>query len=253
MNRSMSRGIFAPTPRLGAALLLAAAAGPASALCLQPQPVRVCTEFFHSEHVLTAKILSVRKIPNTPDPNNLEGWFYKIQLLKSYRGDKLPGNEIYTGNDETKFPMEVGKSYLLFINKDAQSREAPDACGNSAELSQATDQVAAIDAIVKAGSSSGGGDIGGRVMLPEAGSQAMSDAGAPGIAMTIKNYVGRDQTVTTDKDGKFDAHVAAGHYSVLGDSDKWDIAPYALAYMKPTDFELPDGGCADLVFLAQPK
>jgi hypothetical protein len=29
--------------------------------------------------------------------------------------------------------------------------------------------------------------------------------------------------------------------------------PYALSYMKPTDFELPDGACGDFVFLAQPK
>jgi hypothetical protein len=90
-------------------------------------------------------------------------------------------------------------------------------------------------------------------MLPVAGSQAMSDSGAPGIPLTVKNYVGRDQTVTTDKDGRFDLHVSAGHYSVVGASDTWDIVPYALAYMKPTDFELPDGGCADLVFLAEPK
>ena len=62
------------------------AAGPAQAICLQPQPVRVCTEFFHSENVVVAKILSVRKIPDTPDPNNVEGWFYKIAVDKSYRG-----------------------------------------------------------------------------------------------------------------------------------------------------------------------
>jgi hypothetical protein len=90
-------------------------------------------------------------------------------------------------------------------------------------------------------------------MLPLPGSQAMSDSGSPGVSLTVQNYVGRDQTVTTDKDGRFDIHVPAGHYSVVGESDKWDIEPYTLAYMKPTDFELPDGSCADLVFLSQPK
>jgi hypothetical protein len=29
--------------------------------------------------------------------------------------------------------------------------------------------------------------------------------------------------------------------------------PYSLSYMKPVDFDLQDGGCADLMFLAQPK
>jgi hypothetical protein len=247
MNSPMSRGIL-----LGA--MLALAAGRAGALCLQPQPVRVCTEFFHSEDVLVAKILSKRQIPNTPDPNNVEGWFYKVQVTKTYRGDgKLANGEIYTGNDETKFEMEVGKSYLLFLNKNQQSRPAPDTCGNSSEMSKAGDAVTALDKILEAAKSGGGGDIGGRVMLPVAGSQAMSDSGAPGIPVVVKNYVGRDQTVTTDDNGRFNLHVPAGHFSVAGESDKWDIVPYALSYMKPTDFELPDGGCADLVFLAEPK
>jgi hypothetical protein len=248
MKRLLSRGVIAVALSLPVVI-----ACPANAICLQPQPVRVCTEFFHSDNVVIGKILSVRKIPDTPDPNNVEGWFYKLKVAKSYRGGGLAKDEIYTGNDESRFPMEVGKTYLLFINKDPQSRPAPDTCGNSSELSKATESIAAIDTILKAAKSGGGGDVGGRVMLPIAGSQAMSDSGAPGIALTIKNYVGRDQTVTTDKDGKFELHVAAGHYSVVGNSDKWDIVPYALSYMKPTDFELTDGGCADLMLLAQPK
>jgi hypothetical protein len=242
----MSRAICASV----ACLVLST--GTAEAVCLAPQPVRVCTEFFHSETVVAAKILSVRKIPDTPDPNNVEGWFYQIAVEKTYRGPKPP-DEIYTGNDETKFTMEVGKTYLLFLNSNAQSRPAPDACGNSAELSKAGDAVAAIDKIMKAAGSGGGGDIGGRVVLPIAGSQAMSETGAPGISLQLQNYVGRTQVVTTDQEGRFDAHVPAGHYTVVGASDHWDVVPYALSYMKPTDFELPDGACADLVFLAQPK
>jgi hypothetical protein len=245
MRKSLSRGIYAC---LAVAL---GAAGPAKALCLQPSPVRVCTEFFRSEYVVTAKILSSRKIPDTPDPNNVEGWFYKVQVERTYRGGKLPSDEIYTGNDETKFAMDVGKSYLLFINANLQSRLQPDTCGNSAELSKAKAATDAVEAILKAAGK--GGDIAGRVMLPVGGSQAMSEAGAPGIQLVVKNYVGRDQPTTTDKDGNFKIHVGAGHYSVVGASDVWNVVPYSLAYMKPTDFDLQDGGCADLMFLAQPK
>ncbi len=248
MSSVMSRAICASL----ALLAWGATGGQAHAVCLAPQPARVCTEFFHSENVMVAKILSSRKIPDTPDPNNVEGWFYKIAVDKNYRGGKPP-EEIYTGNDETKFTMEVGKSYLLFINKNQQSRPAPDACGNSSEISKANDTVAAIDKILKAAASGGGADIGGRVMLPLPGSQAISDSGAPAIPVTIQNYVGRDQTTSTDQQGRFDAHVPGGHYTVVGASDVWDIVPYALSYMKPIDFELPDGACADLVFLAQPK
>jgi len=248
MRKPMSRGVLAAAAISVSALI----AGSAQAYCLQPQPVRVCTEFFHSENVVVAKILAVRKIPDTPDPNNVEGWFYKIAVSKSYRGEKLANDEIYTGNDETKFTMEVGKSYLLFINKNQQSRPAPDACGNSSELSQADKSIAAIDQVLKA-SAGGGADIAGRVMLPLPGSQAISDSGAPAIPVTVQNYVGRDQTITTDQQGNFSIHVPAGHYTVVGMSEFWNVVPYSLAYMKPTDFELPDGSCADLVFLAQPK
>jgi len=249
MSRPMSRKICVAA----CISVMTLGALPAPAICLQPQPVRVCTEFFHSENVVVAKILSKRQIPDTPDPNNVEGWFYKVEVTRSFRGDTLPGREVYTGNDETKFDMDVGKSYLLFVNKNQQGRPAPDTCGNSADLSQAGNALKAIDDVLKAATSGGGGDIGGRVMLPVAGSQAMSDSGAPGIPVTIQNFVGRDIDVTTDKDGRFNVHVPSGHYSVTGKSETWDILPYALSYMKPTDFEIPDGSCADLMFLAQPK
>ena len=249
MRNVMSRGFFALLAFTGLTLAYA----PAQAYCLQPQPARVCTEFFHSENVVVAKILSKRQIPDTPDPNNVEGWFYKVEVTRSFRGDTLPGREIYSGNDETKFDMDVGKSYLLFVNKNQQGRPAPDTCGNSADLSAAGAALKEIDDSLKAASSGGGGDIGGRVMLPVAGSQAMSESGAPGITLTIQNYVGRDTDVLTDKDGRFEVHVPAGHYSVVGKSETWDVLPYALSYMKPADFELPDGACADLMFLAQPK
>ena len=158
MRKSLSRGICACLAVvLGPAAMLGTA-GSAKALCLQPSPVRVCTEFFRSEYVVEAKILSSRKIPDTPDPNNVEGWFYKVQVQKTYRGGKLPNDEIYTGNDETKFAMEVGKSYLLFINMNLQSRAQPDTCGNSGELPKAKPAVDAVQAILEAAGK--GGDFG---------------------------------------------------------------------------------------------
>lgn len=249
MSRSLSRK-FVTATIVGAAC---SASLSAHALCLQPQPVRVCTEYFHTGSIVLARIQSRRQIPDTPDPNNVEGWFYKIEVAKSFKGQKPPSDEIYTGNDETKFPMEVGRTYLLFLNKNDQGRWAPDTCGNSAELSKANGALAELDAIAKAATSGAGGEIGGRVMLPIAGSQAMSESGAPGIPLTIQNYVGRPIDVVTDKEGRFNVPVQAGHYSVVGKSETWDIVPYALSYMKPTDFEIPDGACADLMLMAQPK
>ncbi|HLG87256.1 MAG TPA: hypothetical protein VKZ79_08670 [Alphaproteobacteria bacterium] len=233
-------------------LIALSASGPAAAICLEPSPVHVCTEYFRSDDVVQGKVLSQRKFPDTPDPNNIEGWFYKFAIDKTYRGDAKGTIEIYTGNDETHFPLEVGHSYLLFVNRNQQGRIAPDACGNSVELSKADSVLKAIQTIQKGDKSAAGGDIWGRVNLPVAGSQAMSDSGMPGVPLTAHSYVGRDETADTDDTGRFHIHVPAGHYTVTGVSDKWEIVPYSLSYMKG-DFELADGGCADLQFLAQPK
>lgn len=233
----------------GATLLLAAEA---DAICLEPSPVRVCTEFYRSDAVIVGKVLSERKFPDTPDPNNIEGWIYKFQIDKTYWGKPQGTIELYTGNDETHFPMEVGRSYLLFVSKNAQGRVAPDTCGNSAELSKADAALKAIDKILAGDKSSAGASIGGRVNLPVAGSQAMSDAVVPGVAITAHGF-GRDFTVKTDKEGRFDIHVPPGSYSVTGESEGWNLVPYALSYMKADNFAVRDGSCADFQFLAEPK
>ena len=198
MSRMMSRGFFT-------ASFLVLAAGQAQAVCMQPQPVRVCTEFFHSgERDRRQNPVGPQKSPIRPIRTMSRAGSIRSPSTNPIAGRNWRRDEIYTGNDETKFTMEVGKSYLLFINKNQQARAAPDNCGNSSELSKADTSIKAIDAILKAAASGGGADIGGRVMLPLAGSQAISDAGAPGVGLKVENYVGRDQTVSTDQQGHFD-------------------------------------------------
>ncbi len=129
MMRDCLRGV---SPRFFGLALPLFMAGQAGAVCLQPHPVRVCTEFFHSENVLVARVVAKRQIPVTPEPDNIEGWYYKLKTIQTYRGGPLPKDEVYTGNDESLFPMKVGEVYLLFINKNLEGRPVPDACGNSA-------------------------------------------------------------------------------------------------------------------------
>src|SRR5262249_20719751 len=150
------------------------------AICLEPSPMRVCTEFFRTDSVIQGKVLSERRFPDTPDVNNVEGWFYKFQIEKTYRGNAKGTIDIYTGNDETHFPMQAGHSYVLFVKANQQGRTAPDVCGNSADLAKGGDVVKQIEAVLDAEKKSAGGDIAGKVSLPLAGTQAKSDAGAPG-------------------------------------------------------------------------
>jgi len=236
---------------LGLALPFAAfIEGAAHALCLQPSPVRVCTEFYRSENVVVARVASKRQIPVTPDPANIEGWYYKLQTVKSYRGPRLPNDEVYTGNDDSMFPMEVGQIYLLFINKNLEGRPVPDACGNSAGADKAGNAVTAIETIEKAVRTKGGGDIGGQVFRAIPRTEAISDTGVANVTLTVRDSGGKTQTAQTDEQGRFDIHVAAGQYSVTGadPSDKFQVAPFPLGYMSPAGFDIADGGCADLVF-----
>ena len=249
LRRRFREAVTRPCGVIVTALVFAGSAG---AVCLEPSPVRVCTEFYRSEAVIAGKILSVRQFPQTPDPNNVEGWFYQFQIDRTYWGKPQGTIEIYTGNDETHFPLEVGHSYLLFVNKNAQGRIAPEACGNSAEIGKADATLKAIDTILADDKSSAGASIGGRVNLPVAGSQAMSDAVVPGVTIIAHGF-GRDFTAKTDKEGRFDIHVPAGSYNVIGESEGWNLVPYALSYMHADNFALRDGGCADLQFLAEPK
>ena len=263
---------------MGAALAMALAGGIAHADCAEPHPPRVCAEFFHSDSVMLARIMSERQVPNTPDPRNVEGWFYKVQVIKTFRGGKLPNDEVWTDNDQTKFPLEVGKTYLLFIRPNQDLRPTPDVCGNSAEMSKAKESISEIDKLIEAAQNNAGADIWGHVMLALPNSQAMSKAGEPGMMMAARSDAAKDEAAKDDtaKDdtaktdaaksgndgyiglsdvtGLFHMHVPAGRYTVTGASDDFDVMPYALAYMMPKNIELTnDGSCADLMFLAEPK
>ncbi len=73
--------------------------------------------------------------------------------------------------------------------------------------------------------------------------------------MVAKDSAGKDITAQTDMDGRFSIPVPAGHYDVTGTdaSDKAQVTPFLLGYMSPKDIEIPEGGCADLVFSDGPK
>src|SRR5882757_2478234 len=91
--------------------------GAALADCAQPHPVRVCTEYSNSDDVFTGKVASIKQWPQPPDPNNIEGWFYTVEVGRTYRGS--PGNkiELWWGNDPDGYPVKEGQNYLFFVRK----------------------------------------------------------------------------------------------------------------------------------------
>ena len=213
-----------------------------SAVCRAPSP-RVCAEFFHSDAVFTGTVVSVQEWPK-PEASP-GGWFYRLKLTKSYRGPSPDLVEIFTGNDTGRFPLEKGKSYLIFAYKNNGVLNI-DNCGNSGELSKAGEAIQQIESLVSNMKSASDGDIGGRVVVGQ------KDASAAGITVTAKGG-GKTYTGVTDEEGWFHIHVPAGKYVVWPETTQWIVTPYDLSYDNEDHVSIEPGSCAELQFLASPK
>ena len=234
---------------------------PAKAECAQPHPMRVCTEYSNSELVFTGKVVSVKQWPQPADPNNVEGWFYKVEVGRTYRGS--PGNtvELWWGNDPDGFPVKVGETYLLFARKGDDGRLAPNNCGNSGELAHSRDNSRDLDKLVGDMLAGAPATIGGRVVMTDAGSRALTDRYAFGVFVSAHNAEGEVFTRATSVDGWFYIPVPPGTYSLdgkseneaMGRGDIWNIVPYPLSLSNPKKVTVGPSGCADVEFLAEPK
>ena len=110
---------------------------PANAVCQQPHP-RICAEFFRSDAVFTGTVISVRNWPR--QETSPKGRFYRVKVTRSYRGPYGNTVEVFTGNDSGRFPLQEGHAYLLFAYKEDGILKIYN-CGNSAELSDASEQI----------------------------------------------------------------------------------------------------------------
>ncbi len=212
------------------------APGPSFAFCPVPNPPRVCTEFFMAGAVFVGTVTSVTERMGQDD--FIDGWVYKLDVKKNYRGISKSSVEVFTANDSGRFPLKKDHTYLLFPDEDDGIFEIY-GCGNRAELPEADAAIRQIDDLLRNESKASGGDIGGQV-------DAVS-----GIPVIAKGAKGNFQTVT-DQHGTFHIHVPAGHYSVETKSSDWVVRPIDVSYQRPEQIEIHNGGCADLALHAVP-
>lgn len=244
MSRSPSKGALA-----GAALcaLTIACLYPTTALCfcLQPNPPRVCTEFFSADVVFTGKVTSVRYVPQGL-PGQDPGWLYHLNVLKMYRGPARSSIKVYTENNSARFRLKKGQTYLLFAYRSGDVLEIY-GCGNSCRLGQADATLKQIREVLRGEKTKSGGSIGGQVEPSSGESTDMA-----GIRLQAKSGSRTYHTLTC-KDGSFDIHVPSGKYTLRAEARRWKIAPYDLSFSRPDDLVIHDGGCADVILLATPK
>lgn len=207
--------------------------------CFQPNPTVTC-EFLNSDAAFVGKVVSVHDVP--PRDKEYDGWLYSLTVQELFRGPKTKTIKVFTENSSARFPLEVGKQYLLFAKR-FNGRLGITSCGNSALLSAAQLALAELrrfktprDAVIEGRISFSG--------IPDTGTHI------PGIQVTFHSGV-RTFRVASDQNGWFHLHVPPAEYSAeIEQIPHWSITPYDLSRDNPAKFEARPGRCFALQFVA---
>jgi hypothetical protein len=106
---------------------------PAFAVCSQGRPT-IKQEWRSSVLVAIATpISSYRLQEDRTDPEGVTATNYKVKLENVMHGNRIGAITIRSENTSSRFTMDVGKRYLLFI-RSARGVYYVDSCGNSSEL-----------------------------------------------------------------------------------------------------------------------
>jgi len=92
----------------------------------------VADEYVATKYVLTAKIVA-QKLVGVDKEGLFKGTNYRVAPLQTYKGHPPGTFSIYSENSSARFPMDVGKSYLLFVYR-LNGQFIVDSCGWSDEV-----------------------------------------------------------------------------------------------------------------------
>jgi len=117
------------------------------AVCLS-RDYSLRTEYVGASAVVIAEALSEQIVPDPDDPVGFAATLYKVRIDESIRGSLHGVVELYSENSSGRFPLEIGKKYILFIYTDQGVLEV-DNCGNSGPLNEKKEVVAAARELAK--------------------------------------------------------------------------------------------------------
>jgi hypothetical protein len=112
------------------------------AWCPEPRP-GVLQEAKTSDYVLTAAVTAQRVVPEAGELN--DGWSYRLKPLRIFRGRSLAGSEVFTENSSGRFPLEVGKQYLLFATRMSDGRLEITNCSHSGLVTERQAEIALLE------------------------------------------------------------------------------------------------------------
>jgi hypothetical protein len=146
--------------------------------CPPPGPTVAC-DFLNSDAVFVGKVISTRVVSTLGE--EIDGWLYDVRVQELFRGPRTKTIEVFTENTSGRFPLEVGKQYLLFA-AEFDGRLTIDCCGNSAELPEAQAAIRDLHGLKIPKDAA----IEGRVS--RSGMEERSKSGATGTAGSICTY-----------------------------------------------------------------
>lgn len=118
----------------------------ASATCLaqcQSNRITISQELHDAGTTMVGTVEAAQPVPDSSF--HLDGIDYVVHVDRVIKGRMITTDvvHIFSENSPTKFPMQTGKQYLLFVHRNYNDYEV-DNCGNSGLL-----QAASIDSVAK--------------------------------------------------------------------------------------------------------
>jgi hypothetical protein len=197
----------------------------------------VACEFLNSDAVFVGTVISFQ---TASPPGASPGWQYDLTVQRLFRGPHTRTIQVFTENSSGRFPLDVGKRYLIFAYYTDEWVLEIDNCGNSSLLSTAGPALRELrklqipkDAVIEGNISFFGS--------PDTVAQL------EGIRVTVRSSTTRSYAVS-DRDGWFHLHVPPGIYSAeVEQVPNLKIAPWGLTE-DPSYFEARSGRCVGLRF-----
>ncbi|MFP5392447.1 MAG: hypothetical protein ACLGI6_13035 [Gammaproteobacteria bacterium] len=105
------------------------------AMCTDSRSPTVEAEYAQSDIVATGFVTEHVDVSSSDDPEGVEKTIYQFKVVNSYKGGAHPILLITSDNTSSRFPMERGRPYLVFL-RSADGELFIDSCGNSGPSEQ---------------------------------------------------------------------------------------------------------------------
>lgn len=114
-------------------------------LCSDGRHPAIQEEYGTSKFVILGIVISKQDISSPEDPQGIDSTVYDVDVYKYFKGSTIPNLKIISENTTSRFPMEVGKKYLLFLRFiTTENKSIVDSCGNSGEITNKKTDIEAV-------------------------------------------------------------------------------------------------------------